>query len=167
MHLPCTQRMVGFTIVELIFVIVMVSILSVYAMMRSYSTGELSLPSQAQKMASDIRHAQTLATTQGKRLRITITAAANGNYKVLPCTVNAGVVTCTATPVTDPVTGAGFSVNLKNGVVLAGTATLDFSSLGQPLDSSGASTSASYTLTSGSVETITVAALTGYVTVAP
>ena len=164
MHFPCKPRKDGFTLVELVFVIVIVGIMSAYVTMQGYSAAEMSLPSQAQKMASDIRHARTLATTWGQRLRLSVTAGANGNYQVVSCTVNptTGVVSsCNASPVVDPVTGIGFSVNLQKGVALAGPTTLDFNSLGQP------SAAASYTLTSGSVKTINVAALTGFVTVAP
>lgn len=141
-------------------VMVVVGILSVYAVMRDVRPAEVTLPSQAQKMASDIRHMQTLATTWGRRLRMTVTAGANGNYSV-SC-VTAGTAPCNANPVIDPATGNGFSIALQNNVVLGGTATLDFDSLGQP------NAAASYTLTFGaSVETVAVAALTGYVTVAP
>lgn len=160
MHIPCKWLNAGFTIVELVMVIVVLGIISVYAVTRSAPPAEVTLPSQAQKMASDIRHAQTLATTWGRRLRITITEGANGTYNV-SC-VTAGAAPCNANPVIDPATGNGFNVALQQNVQLAGTATLDFNSLGQP------TAAANYTLTSGTaVVTVTVAALTGYVTVAP
>lgn len=147
MHLPRKQRKAGFTLVELVIVIVVLGILSVYAVIKSVSLAEVTLPSQAQKLASDIRHAQTLAYTLGKRMRLTITAGTNGTYGV----------TCVTPPC-----NTDFSVTLQKDVVLAGTpTTLDFTSLGQP------SASASYTLTSGSTVTVSVAALTGLVTVSP
>ena len=67
------------------------------------------------------------------------------------------------TPVTDPATGSSFHVDLQKNVVFVNptTATLDINSLGQPL------AAASYTLSAGSIETIAVAALTGFVTVTP
>ena len=79
-HLRDTQT--GFTLVELVIVIVVLGIMSVYAMMKGASPAEMSVPSQAQKLASDIRHAQTLAYTSGNRMRLTITAGANGTYGV-------------------------------------------------------------------------------------
>jgi hypothetical protein len=109
----------------------------------------MSLPSQAQTLASDIRHAQTLAYTSGKRMRFTVTAGPNGTYGV----------TCVTAPAP---CNTDFSVTVQKSVTLAGPATLDFTSLGQP------SASASYTLTSrASTKTISVAALTGLVTVSP
>lgn len=140
----------AFTIVELVIVIAVLGILSAYAMMKGASLDELSLPSQAQKLASDIRHAQTLAYTSGNRMRLTITPGVNGTYGVTCVT---GTMPC----------NSDFSVTLEKNVVLAGTpTTLDFTSLGQP------SAGASYTLTSGSsTVTVAVAALTGLVTVLP
>ncbi len=151
---------VGFTLIELLIVIVVLGILSTYAVMRSFSAADATLPSQAQKMASDIRHAQTLAYTWGKSLQLSITAGANGVYSV-SC-VTPGISPCNVSPVLNPSTNNSFSVALQKGVALAGTATLSFNSLGQP------NAPASYSLTSGSsTKTISVAALTGYVTVPP
>ncbi len=62
----------GFTLVELIIVIVLLGIMSAYAIMKSASVAEATLPSQAEKMASDIRQAQTLAYTTGQRMRLTV-----------------------------------------------------------------------------------------------
>ena len=151
----------GFTLVELIMVMVVLGILSAYAVMRNVSPAEVTLPSQAQKMASDIRHAQTLASTWGRRLRISTDSS---SYSVT-CTSSV-VAPCPAaitTPVTDPATGSSFHVDLQKNVVFVNptTATLDINSLGQPL------AAASYTLSAGSIETIAVAALTGFVTVTP
>ncbi len=140
----------GFTLVELVIVIVVLGIVSAYAVMKGVFPAEVTLPSQAQKMASDIRSAQTLAYTSGKRMCLAITA---GIYRV-DCGT-AGACPQSACP-------QSFSVTLEKGVVLGGgPTTIDFNTLGQP------SAAASYTLTSGSSVTISVAALTGNVTVSP
>lgn len=153
----------GFTLVELIMVIVVLGIISAYVVTRSSSTATATLASQSQQMASDIRHAQLLATTWGKSLSFSITAGANGSYSV-SC-VTAGAAPCNVSPVIDPATGAGFTRTLKNGVslqVASGTSPIVFNSLGQP----GAA--ASYTLTDNTnPDTIAVAALTGFVKVCP
>ena len=136
----------GFTLVELIIVIVVLGIMSAYAVMRYTSPAEVTLPSQAQTMASNIRAVQTLATTSGRRIRIDFTAT---RYTV-SCVDGANPC-------------PGFYVDLENGVTLStiSITPLDFNSLGQPLNSAGASTAASYTL--GGAKTVSVAALTGFV----
>lgn len=153
-------RHTGFTVVELLVVMATLSIISVYVVMKNDSVTDATLSSQAYKLASDIRHAQMLATTWGKRLRLTIVPGANGSYSV-SCVTAGATAPCNASPVVDPATGQPFSVSLQKGAVLGGPATLDFSSLGQP---GGA---ASYTLSGSSTSTVSVAALTGHVTVSP
>ena len=151
MCLACKQRQTGFTLIELIIVLLALGIMSAYAVMKNVPAAELTLPSQAQTLASDIRHTQTLAYTTGRSLRLTINACPNG----IP---NTYCVSC----VTAGACSQAFSVTVQKGVVLGGTATVDFSTLGQP------STAASYSLASGgATETVAVAALTGLVTVSP
>jgi prepilin-type N-terminal cleavage/methylation domain-containing protein len=148
----------GFTLIELIVVLAGVGILAVYAVMNTPTSAEITLPSQAQKLAGDIRRAQTLAYTSTKRMLLTVNGGANGTYSVTCVT---GVVACN--------TSNDFSVTVQKGVVLAGPNLLYFNSLGQPADSNGQPIAGTtvYTLTSGSTETISVAPLTGLVTVSP
>ena len=93
---------------KILIVIVVLGIVSAYAMMKAASPAELSLPSQAQKLAGDIRHAQTLAYTSGKHLRLTITPGVNGTYQVSSCVTVNGVVTSCPTTV--------FSGGVQEGV---------------------------------------------------
>ena len=159
MHLSNKQLQAGFTLIEVVVVIVILGIISVYATPKSVSTAEITLPSQAQKLASDIRHTQVLATSWGKSLRLSIITGSNGTYSV-SC-VTSGSSPCDISPVVNP-SGGSFSVSLQKNVVLGGTSTVDFNSLGQP------SAAATYTLTTGSSTiTVSVAALTGFVTVSP
>lgn len=146
---------------ELVIVIVVVGVLSAYAMMRNSSSSVYSLLSQAQTLASDIKHVQSMATVWGKSLSISVVEGTNGTYSVSCTTV--GAAPCDANPVINPATGTAFTIRLEKGVQLSGPATLVINSLGQP------ASSAHYSL--GTIEgpsiSVDVAALTGHVTVTP
>jgi MSHA pilin protein MshC len=151
-HIDRTES--GFTLVELVIVIVVLGIISAYAVMRSPDVSSVTLPSQAQQLASDIRHAQTLAYTWGKSLSF---IAEPSRY----C-VTLGASDCSGSnPITDPSTGGSFIVYLQKGVGLTGTAPLVINSLGQP--TSPATGGATYTL--GGSQTVTVDGQTGFVKV--
>src|SRR5437762_1871199 len=96
---PLRKR--GFTIVELIIVILLLGILSAYVGAKQYSVGDETLRSQAEKMRRDLRHAQRLAMAWGKTLTVGVTTGANGGYSV-SCTA-VGSAPCDQT---DPVTSA-------------------------------------------------------------
>ena len=140
----------GFTLIELIVVIAVLGVVSAVVMMRGASPAAMTVPSQAQTLASDIRHVQAVSTSLGRRMRITFTS---GGY-VVSC--SDGLSPCPP----------AFSVTLQKGVTLStiGVTPLDFDSLGRPLTSAGVSTAASYTLAFGAdAKTVSVAALTGFV----
>lgn len=146
----------GFTLVELVIVIVVVAVLAAVGIMNSPSPAELSLPSQAEKMASDLRHAQTLAHTSGNRLSLTIDET-NDSYAI-------GCVAASPCP-------QAFTGQIEKGVqltVTTGPNPIEFDTLGQPKTTANAATSASYTLTYDTSSTkISIAPLTGFVSVTP
>jgi len=162
MRFGSPMKEAGFTLMELVIVIVVVGVLSAYAMMKNSSSSVFSLLSQAQTLAGDIKHVQSMATVWGKSLTITATDGVNGTYSV-SCT-NGGAAPCNSTnPVINPATGTAFTISLEKGVALtASPGTLVINSLGKP------ASLAQYVLSSNSVSvTVTMAPLTGHVTVTP
>jgi prepilin-type N-terminal cleavage/methylation domain-containing protein len=155
----------GFTLIESLVVIVVLGITGVYAVMKSVSPADLTLPSQVYKLASDLRHTQMLAATSSRVLCFRTGGAGGNSYHVTEG------LACPASPViADPAIGASFSVVLQKGVVFgSGVPTsLVFDSLGRPVNSSGVplstSPAASYPLSSGSAtKTVAVEGISGRV----
>ena len=152
----------GFTLVELVIVIVLVSVLTAYAAVKWPSNSELKLPAQANLFAAHIRHVQALAMHWGQPLRLTITS---GGYSV-SCVTSSATPPCNNSPVIDPVTNQAFSISLEDGISLSGTATTDFDTLGRPVSAGAiitASPARSFTLTADGVgKVIQLNALTGF-----
>ena len=151
----------GFTLVELVIVIVLVSILAAYAAAKWPSNSELKLPAQASLMASHIRHTQALAMHWGQALRVTV---GSGGYSVSCVTASANPP-CNNTPVIDPVTNQAFNIALDSGISLTG-ANIDFDTLGRPVSGGAIVTSTparTFTLTAdGVTQTVSLEPLTGF-----
>jgi len=143
----------GFTLIEVVVVIVLLGILAAVAAQNSGHPSELSLPSQAETMASNIRYLQNVAAT-GSRTRLTVTGGTNGTYLGERCTAVDPSLNCTAWATV-------MNVTVDKKVVLGGApASIQFDTLGQP------TAAASYTLFfGGSTKTVGVAAVTGYVAI--
>src|SRR2546428_11221447 len=95
----------GFTLRELLIVMVIVGIISAIALTRT-GNDPLMLSTQVDQLAGDIRYVQALAMTQGQRYRINLTAT--GYTLTL---ANAG-----GTLVPHPLTGSTAQTNWNSGV---------------------------------------------------
>ena len=160
-------RQAGFTFLEMLVLMVLMSILGAYAIMRMQSAGENTVWYQAHHLARDIRHMQVLTTTWGRPLQITATST---GYSV-SC-VTAGTTPCDVSPILDPVTGAPFSVSFSHGVTLtaSGTNPVGFDLHGRSINSSGTlqTGTTTYTLNaSGTTAAVAVSPVTGFVGVTP
>ena len=158
MKLPGSQWQRGFSLTELVMVMVILGVVATYAVTRGGSPSAATGSAQAQEFARDLRHAQMLAMTWGKALVVTVTGS---GYSVACAT--AGAAPCNASPVIDPARGAAFAVALTNGATL-GPGSVRFDSLGRPSTGVAPSTSdASFTLTSSGTWTVTMRAVSGLV----
>jgi prepilin-type N-terminal cleavage/methylation domain-containing protein len=134
-----SKRSGGFSFIELIVTIVMMGVLSAVAVTSISAKAQHSVTVQADQFRSDLSHLQLLAISQGVRLKLTVASTATGYSVYCAVDVTLPCPPSTATPITDPATGAPFSVTLTDGVrFLTGTGTSGpgnyyFDSLGRPV----------------------------------
>jgi len=145
----------GFTLIELVIVLVILSVMASVAMPRMATT-DTTVVAQADRLARDLRHVQAMAMNQGRTLSFDIQ------------TLTSYRVTNGVTTITDSATMQPFQVTLDNSVTIAGIDT-DFDSLGRPV-SAGILTTVPriFTLSGTSrTATVTLSAVTGFVSVTP
>jgi len=151
----------GFTLLEMVFIVVVLGVLTKFAMMKLVTPATMTLPTQAQSLADVIRRAQSLAVVRGQVISVSVAASGADGRVVVACAASAPCSTDT-------------SLTLSQGAVVGNTGTLYFNSLGQPVNSAGAALASdtSFTLSyqtgeTNTTYTVTVAALTGRVSVSP
>ena len=126
----------GFTLVELIMVVVLISILAVSVVPKFLDTSAFSLAGGAAMAAADIRYSQELA--MGTHSAKTIVFTTSNTYYTVDSR----------------------NVNLPSKVTISSGATFTFNSLGEPTAGGGSSV----TLSAGAeAKTITVSSYTGRV----
>ena len=148
----------GFSLIELVSVMVILATIAALAAPR-FVHHDATVPAQADQLGRIIRHAQSLAMSQGRPLTVDVQSATS--Y----------VITDGATPtpstIRDP-SGQLQAFSLQNGVTLSGV-DLEFDSLGRPISGSNLVTNTlNWTLNGGSnTATVSVQAVTGFVSVTP
>lgn len=135
----------GFTITELVVVIVIVTILSAFAISR-INTQSFDTEGFANQVAATLRYAQKLAISQRRNVAVGI----SDNTLSLTYPDQGGA------PVREPPGTDPFSVAAKPGISLSGSG-FTFSPLGRP------SAGGTITITGDVARTITIEAETGYV----
>ena len=150
----------GFTLIELVMVIVLLGTLAVLASMRTPGDG-INVVARAEQLASDIRYTQSLAMSRGQRYRINFTAS---DYQITDITGTS--------PQQSP--GTGLNMTSLTPAVLSGynppltNNYVAFDSLGVPYTAPTVAQAALATLTltsGGQTATVTVAPQTGRVQV--
>ena len=158
----------GFTLVEMIVVMLVLSILAVTVGMR-WNAPTTILPYQAELMARNLRHAQLLAMNWGQTLQVSLLSPTN---YIVRCATASATPPCNGTgPIMDPASSSGtFNVTLSNNATVTGPATpLAFDHLGRPVNPVTSvlyTVANTYTLSVGSVTwSARVNPITGFVTV--
>lgn len=119
----------GFTLIELVVVILLMAILMLTAAPRFFARNDFEGPAYAQELASAARYAQKLAVATGCPVQFTVTAT---TYSLLQ-PVNADCTGSMTLAAQSPATGTDFSGTAPTGITVAGTlGALVFNSRGFP-----------------------------------
>jgi MSHA pilin protein MshC len=148
----------GFTLVELVMVLVMLGVLAVYAVPRLLSSSDFYARGFHDQSMAYLRYAQKTAVAQRRTVCVTL----GSNSLSLQISNTAGSNSCNTAL---PGPGGEASLSARSGVAFSSTTTsFNFDALGQPVNRSTGAASASQTLQVANVsKSITVEAATGYV----
>jgi MSHA pilin protein MshC len=148
------MRQSGFTLVELIVVMIIVGILAVAALPRFFQNQTFETRAFYDRALSMVRYGQKVAIAQRTNVYVNVDAASR-----TVCLTYVPDANCAAaTGVTDPARAAKFSVTAPAGITLSGTFFFFFSPLGQPNPAVTLGV-----IGDGTTRTITVVQETGYV----
>jgi MSHA pilin protein MshC len=163
-------KQAGFTLIELVAIMVLAGILAVTALPRMVQFSEFDQRGFLDQTLSGLRFAQKTAIAQ--RRWVKVTDAANG-FSLSYCGYTGGngcsanTASCSSA-VLDPSTGAAFSIAAPSGVGMShsGASPFYFDCEGRPVNASGVSVASStYTVTTSGASnlSLTVETETGYV----
>jgi len=141
----------GFTLAELVMVLVIVGVLAVAAMPVLFSRLTFDTRRFADQARAAMQYAQKVAVAQRRNVCVTVTASS------LSLTQGTSAGAACSAAVFDVSTGSSFVLNTPSGVSFGGTATITFDALGQ------AASAATVTVTGDQSIPINVEAVTGYV----
>ena len=114
----------GFTLVEIIVVILLIGILSIFAAPKFVNDDSFKARGLADEIITAIRHAQRLSMTRGENHRIIITTT---SYTVEKFVSNA------SSPVRHPDGDTSFSKSFPPNLITSAAATIEFDQLGRPI----------------------------------
>ena len=133
----------GFTLVELVGVLVLVGLLSVTAISR-WDNSTISLSAQAEQIAGDIRYTQMISMTQGQRFRINFSS----NRYWISNIDDSIQITHPATNSSDVFLNTGITLNSSNSYLVFNGNGVPYSTASLP--GTTLNSNATITLTAGS-----------------
>lgn len=154
----CRSGQAGFTLVELVMVIVLLGILAVYAVPRILNPGDFAARGFHDQSMAYLRYAQKTAIAQRRTVCVTL----SNNAISLRIANTAGSNTCSSA-LAGPAGEAGLTA--PGGVAFNGTPiSFNFDALGQPVNSNTGAVAATQTLQVANLSrSITIETVTGYV----
>jgi MSHA pilin protein MshC len=167
------RHQAGFTLIELIMVIVMLGVLAVVAAPRMFNTADFNARGFHDEALSLLRYAQKSAIAQRRTVCVAFTDT-TVSLTMAPAAPTAGAPTpgCSASPVTlvGPASATA-AVTAKPGVKFESVPTnptnFNFDGLGQPITSAGVLMATQTIQVANSAKAIQVEAATGYVHESP
>ncbi|MBI2749227.1 MAG: type II secretion system protein [Burkholderiales bacterium] len=166
-HPPDAHAMRGFTLVELIMVIVMLGILAVYAAPRMFNSNDVYARGFHDETLAYLRYAQKTAI--GQRRTVCVNFASSSSL-TLSIALNPATFDCaTAGTLTGPKGDvASTTLNAKAGSGVAYNTTpalvnFNYNGLGQPITSAGVAAATQTIRVVGVDHSITIESATGYV----
>lgn len=159
----------GFTLVEIVIVMLLASILAVTLWPRTPSSNSLTLNGRAEQLASDIRYAQTLSMTTGSRHCLTLQPTSGPPYSGYSVTTGDTCSTTVAHPagLTQPVSLCSSGTCFTAPVLLNDY--VQFDGLGVPYtvaNTTALAANAVITISDdGGTKTVTISPTTGRVVV--
>lgn len=149
----------GFTLIELVMVIVMLGVLAIYAAPRMFNSGDFYARGFHDETLAFLRYAQKTAIAQ----RRTVCVAFTTNSATLNMASAAATTTCN-TALQGPKGDSPATITARTGVTYSSTPTdFNFDGLGQPITSLGVAMAKQTIQVSNAAKSITVQAATGYV----
>lgn len=147
----------GFTLVELVMVIVIVGIMGAVAAPRFFGTSVFQSRGYADQVKATLRYAQKTAAAQSHFVCVTFSATSvTLSYDVTaPGTAHA-TASCPGSSMTSPAGQSPYVVTAPGGVTLSGGSSFYFDTMGKP-------SAAQSIVVSGYATPVTVEAETGYV----
>lgn len=153
----------GFTLIELVMILVIVGILSVAVVPRYFSTPTYNKQVFYDEIINSVRYARKLAVGSGTHVQVSVTST---SITLQRRTEGANCAAATFTAITDPATqSSGYVKQAPSGVTLTFSADwpIYFDGLGRALRASTCAVISSDTITVVGGNTTTVVGETGFV----
>lgn len=152
--LPETRNSRGFTMIELISVMVVIGILAALILPRFLGRGAFDALGVYNDLVGALRYAQKTAIASGCDTRVTISTGGYGVMQIANADCSGGFTAATA----DPVRQTPLAENNLHGVTLSPPSTITFTPLG------AANVAATIAVSgAGTTRTLKVVAATGYI----